>query len=209
MARPGLLARLFGWLLPANDDARAPAPAEAVDIQEDPASQLAALPWRRRKGVVEVLLVTSRETRRWVAPKGWPMKNKRPHEAAAQEAFEEAGVRGKVAEASLGAYHYDKALKSGALRHCAVDVFPLKVDKTLDSWPEKGQRDRTWFPAETAAGLVAEPELAEIIRIFGAANAKPPPKPRAKKKAAKTQTATPKGGRAVRRKPKAQKAAPQ
>ena len=204
MAKPGFLARFFGWLTPANDDARA-APAPEAEVQEDPASQYAALPWRRRKGAVEVLLVTSRETRRWVAPKGWPMKNKAAHEAAAQEAFEEAGVRGKVSEASLGAYHYDKVLKSGATRHCAVDVFPLKVEKTLDKWPEKGQRDRTWFPAQEAATLVAEPELAEIIRAWGDANRKAPPKPRAKppakKKAAKTQTAAPKGGRA---KPKAQ-----
>lgn len=198
MARSGFLARFFGWLTPANDDLRPPTPE--AEVQEDPASQYAALPWRRRKGAVEVLLVTSRETRRWVAPKGWPMKNRAAHEAAAQEAFEEAGVRGKVAETSLGAYHYDKALKSGATRHCAVDVFPLKVDKTLDKWPEKGQRDRTWFPAEEAAGLVAEPELAEIIRTFGEANRKAPPKPRAKKK-----TAAPKSGRPSRQKSKAAK----
>lgn len=206
MPRAGLLARLFGWLNPANDDVRAPTPDEAP---EDPASQLAALPWRRRKGVVEVMLVTSRETRRWVAPKGWPMKNKAAHEAAAQEAFEEAGVRGRTAETAVGVYHYDKTLKSGALRHCAVDIFPLKVDKTLDKWPEQGQRERRWFAAEEAAGLVAEPELAEIIKAFGAANLKPPPKPRtkpqAKKRPGKTQTAAPKGGRASR-KPKTQKA---
>lgn len=190
MAKAGLLQRLFPWLAPANDDVR-------TEEQEDPAIQLAALPWRRRKGEVEVMLVTSRETRRWVAPKGWPMKNKAAHEAAAQEAFEEAGVRGKVAETPLGAYHYDKLLKSGATRHCAVDVFPLKIDKTLDKWPEKGQRDRRWFPAEEAAGLVAEPELAQIIRAFGEAGRKPPPK---------RKTAAPKGGRSTAKpaKPKAQ-----
>jgi 8-oxo-dGTP pyrophosphatase MutT (NUDIX family) len=165
MAKAGLIARLFNWLTPANDDARPP-------DQEDPASQYAALVWRRRKGQVEVLLVTSRETRRWIIPKGWPMKNRSPHEAAAREAFEEAGVEGKPVETPLGAFHYDKLLKSGDVRHCAVEVFSMKVVKTLEKWPEKGQRERKWFPAQEAAGLVAEPELAAIIQAFGTANVK-------------------------------------
>lgn len=224
MAKAGFLARLFSRIAPATDDVRAP---PAPEILEDPASQYAALVWRRRKGQVEVLMVTSRETRRWIIPKGWPMKTRLPHEAAAREAFEEAGVEGKPLETSLGAYHYDKLLKSGETRHCAVDVFPMKVVKTLEKWPEKGQRDRKWFPAEEAAGLVAEPELTEIIRAFGAANSKPPAeasakhktakkpapkkpaaeKPAPKKPSGKTQTATPKGGRAVRQKAKAPKPA--
>src|ERR1700761_2252507 len=75
--------------------------------------QYAALPWRHRHGEeLEILLATSRETRRWVIPKGWPMKNRKPHAAAAQEAFEEAGVSGRVMKRSIGRYNYVKRLKN-------------------------------------------------------------------------------------------------
>ncbi|HEX2018774.1 MAG TPA: NUDIX hydrolase, partial [Aurantimonas sp.] len=70
--------------------------------------QFAALPFRTDADGVEVLLVTSRDTGRWVIPKGWPMKNRRPHRAAAIEAFEEAGVVGKASKVPMGTYDYDK-----------------------------------------------------------------------------------------------------
>jgi 8-oxo-dGTP pyrophosphatase MutT (NUDIX family) len=128
--------------------------------------QYAALPWRD-KGGLEILLVTSRETRRWVIPKGWPMKNKKPHAAAAREALEEAGVTGRVLKRPIGAYSYIKRLKNGAPLQCSVDVFPLKVTGHLNRWREQGERTGHWFSIEEAAEAVEEPELQALIRGFG------------------------------------------
>ena len=127
--------------------------------------QYAALPWRDQDGI-EVLLVTSRETRRWVIPKGWPMKNKKPHAAAAREALEEAGVTGRVMKRPIGTYSYIKRLKNGAPLQCSVDVFPLKVEQQRDRWPEQAQRTGRWFSAEEAAESVEEPELRALITSF-------------------------------------------
>jgi 8-oxo-dGTP pyrophosphatase MutT (NUDIX family) len=129
--------------------------------------QLAALPWRRgATGVLKVLLVTSRETQRWVIPKGWPMKGKTHEAAAALEAFEEAGVIGSIDEAPLGSYRYDKRLKSGRLQPVKVAVYPLQVRSVAQMYHELGERRRAWFAPPAAAERVAEPELAQLLRGF-------------------------------------------
>jgi 8-oxo-dGTP pyrophosphatase MutT (NUDIX family) len=129
----------------------------------DPHKQIAALPYRKAKRGVEVLLITSRETKRWVIPKGWPMDGKQDHEAAAQEAFEEAGIQGRINEKSIGGYAYQKKKKSGALVDCVVMVYPLEVAKLLRNWPEKNERKRKWFKPEKAASLVNEDGLKAVI----------------------------------------------
>lgn len=135
----------------------------------EPRTQYAALPWRKGEdGEVEVLLITSRETRRWVIPKGWPMKDIDAAPCAAQEAFEEAGVLGETRRRSLGVYHYDKRLRSGRLQHVRVMVFPLEVREERDIWPEMAQRDRNWTSPAEAARLVDEPELQALLAKFKA-----------------------------------------
>lgn len=126
--------------------------------------QFAALPWRHTGTRIEVLLISSRETKRWVIPKGWPIAGLSPHESAAREAFEEAGVGGQIAREPLGSYDYDKRLKDGRLLPCHVEVFPLEVMVQHTSWPEQGQRKLQWFALPDAALAVQEPELATIIR---------------------------------------------
>ena len=133
--------------------------------------QIAALPWRRRGGQVEVLLVTSRETKRWVIAKGNPMADLSDALAAAQEAYEEAGVQGDIATRSIGSYPYDKRLKDGRCVPCLVDVYPLEVLIQLGIWPEAEQRTRQWMSASEAADGVDEPELATLIRTFAQAQA--------------------------------------
>ena len=127
--------------------------------------QVGALVWRSGAGV-EILLVTSRESRRWIIPKGWPMRGRAPHEAAAQEALEEAGVVGRIEPIPLGTYPYRKRLDDGSARRCLVTVYPLQAQEERSRWRERGQRKRRWFPAEEAARRVREPELAAIIRDF-------------------------------------------
>jgi 8-oxo-dGTP pyrophosphatase MutT (NUDIX family) len=125
--------------------------------------QVAALPYRRTEDGVEVLLMTSRETRRFVIPKGWPMKKRRKFEAAAVEAYEEAGVVGTVGRKPLGRYTYWKRLKD-TFSLVRVAVYALEVKEQLDEWPEREQRLVSWLPPSDAAILVDEPGLAEIIR---------------------------------------------
>lgn len=130
--------------------------------------QYACLPYRMKaKGEVEFMLLTSRETKRWVIPKGWPMKGKKPHASAAREALEEAGLVGKVGREPLGSYDYQKRLKGGMAVPCRVDVFPLAVKSQRKDWPEKGQRTLRWFSREEAVEAVDEPELRDLIRTFG------------------------------------------
>jgi 8-oxo-dGTP pyrophosphatase MutT (NUDIX family) len=127
--------------------------------------QYGALPYKRvGDDGVEVMLVTSRETKRWIIPKGWPMKDRKPYAAAKREAFEEAGVRGQIGKRSIGTYEYDKRLKSQATVTCKVEVFPLKVREQAEKWPERDEREGRWFSPDEAAGVVEEAELREIIR---------------------------------------------
>jgi 8-oxo-dGTP pyrophosphatase MutT (NUDIX family) len=129
--------------------------------------QFAALPWRRRvSGDIEVLVITSRETRRWVLPKGWPMKDRTPSQAAAQEAYEEAGVIGEADSEPVGEYGYGKRLRSGAVQEVRVAVFAMEVFVEQMAWPEKDQREKLWTSASAAADLVDEPDLKALIRAF-------------------------------------------
>ena len=93
--------------------------------------QYAALPFRRKTNSrTQVMLVTSRETGRWIIPKGWPKKRKAPHASAALEALEEAGVVGEVGRDPIGSYSYKKRLKSGTVVACDVHVFPIGSEAT-------------------------------------------------------------------------------
>jgi 8-oxo-dGTP pyrophosphatase MutT (NUDIX family) len=128
--------------------------------------QYGALPYREIKSGVQILLVTSRGTRRWIIPKGWPQSGTPPHRAAAQEAFEEAGVVGKVGKKTIGSYWYDKIFESGATVRCKVRVFPLRVTRQFKRWPEKRQRRTQWHSPAQASRRVRETYLRQIIRTF-------------------------------------------
>lgn len=135
---------------------------------KEPRSQFGALCWRMHRGRVEVLLITSRDTGRWVIPKGWPMPGKSAPEAARQEAWEEAGVRGQGAETALGLYSYDKARKVKDALPCVVSVYPLRVEALAARFPERKERRRRWFAAADAARQVAEPELRALLLALDA-----------------------------------------
>lgn len=134
----------------------------------DARQQIAALPFRRRKGL-EVLLVSTLESGRWVIPKGWPMKGYSNSEAAAREAFEEAGLVGDIGEIPVGQFHYFKRKKNGAVWLCRVDVFAMQVKEQRRNWPEKSQRKTRWFTLEQAAMAVSDQELGELLLNWAAA----------------------------------------
>lgn len=126
--------------------------------------QYAALPYRPdSRGEMEIMLVTSRSTGRWILPKGWPADGLAPHLSAAKEAWEEAGVRGEPLAQPIGVFRHRKSLTRRLL---TVTVFPLEVRDQLDRWPEQFQRQRRWFTPTEAAYAVAERPLRRIIRTF-------------------------------------------
>ena len=128
------------------------------------ATQFAALPCRvTGDGSRQVMLLTSRGTGRWIIPKGWPIKGLKPREVAAREAYEEAGLIGRVARKKpVGTFHYAKQLDTDPLL-CEVHVFLMWVDTQLADWPERAERQTQWFDVADAAGRVDEGGLAEII----------------------------------------------
>jgi 8-oxo-dGTP pyrophosphatase MutT (NUDIX family) len=128
-----------------------------------PSTQVAALCWRKHDNRVEVLLITSRDTGRWVLPKGWTMKGLSAPEAAAAEAWEEAGVEGKVASDALGYFGYDKVLSAELSHPCMVSVYPLRVSGLSRRFPERKERRRKWFTPDKAATKVLEPELQALF----------------------------------------------
>ena len=137
-----------------------------TDAVRRPASrkQYAALPWRHAGAGREVLLISSRDTGRWVIPKGWPIKGLSPSETAAREAFEEAGLGGEVSKKPIGEFEYGKRLDNGSVQPCRVAVFSLEQMVQHPEWPEQGQRTLQWFSVPDAAEAVDEPSLKAIIR---------------------------------------------
>lgn len=115
-------------------------------------------------GGLEILLITSRDTGRWVVPRGNPIIGKSPAESAAQEAFEEAGIVGPVDPEAIGCYSYEKRRRVGIAVPAVVHLFRMSVAEERDDWPEKEQRERRWFAAGEAAAAVHEAELARLIR---------------------------------------------
>lgn len=124
-------------------------------------------------GSTEVLLITTRETRRWSIPKGWTIKGLKPHETAEREAWEEAGVVGKAKKKALGCFSYVKVLKSGRKVASIVQVHLVDTTDMDSNYPEKGQRDLEWLSPFEAASRVAEPELKQLLRSLHLGSKKP------------------------------------
>lgn len=117
-------------------------------------------------GSHRVLLITSRETKRWVIPRGNLMSGLAAHVTAAQEAYEEAGLIGNVAPEAIGFYDYDKRRKNARDVQAGVQVFPMEVTEQKADWPEKDERERRWFDPDAAARRVDEHGLRDLIREF-------------------------------------------
>lgn len=127
-------------------------------------TQAGAIPYRIVDGKLEVLLVTSRDTGRWVIPKGNVDEGMTPQSAASQEAWEEAGVTGEIAgKMPLGFVPYFKKLKDGSVCAASIAVYPLLVDRQKNKWQEKSERTRSWFSPKEAAKLVDEPAMSALI----------------------------------------------
>lgn len=131
------------------------------------AAQHAALCYRQTpKGRTKILLITSRDTGRWVLPKGWADPGEAGVDSARREAHEEAGVVALPAGIAAGTYHYDKRMPKNCTIPCTVDVHVMKVDRLESDYREAGQRTLKWFSPRAASSLVDEPGLRQILRQF-------------------------------------------
>jgi 8-oxo-dGTP pyrophosphatase MutT (NUDIX family) len=126
--------------------------------------QYAALPYRIGPDGLEILLITSRGSGRWIIPKGWPIAGLTASQSAAREAFEEAGVNGNVSADSIGTYGYDKRLADDANQYCDVEVFALEVVEQRDTWPEQHERRREWLGVDEAIERVSEADVRPLIQ---------------------------------------------
>ena len=124
--------------------------------------QVAALPMRSEKGSIQVCLVTTRETRGWTIPKGWPMRDIKDCRAAAIEAEQEAGLLGKAGKEPVGEFFYWKR-RDFHFDLVRVFVYQLDVTGHLPVWREMGEREVRWFTPRDAALLVEEPGLSELL----------------------------------------------
>ena len=136
-----------------------------VGGKTDVRTQFAALCYRWHKGELQVCIVTSRRSRRWILPKGWPMHKQTPADAAATEAWEEAGVKGQAHDVCLGAYAGEKKLARG-LAPVVVMVYPVAVTRVHDKWPERKERKRKWLSPKKASKRLTEPALRRIVAQF-------------------------------------------
>lgn len=121
--------------------------------------QSAAIPYRWRDGKLEILVITTSKRKRWLVPKGWVEDDLTPWESAAKEAFEEAGVRGRISDRCLGTYQLRKG--DGISE---ISVYPLQVEEVMGKWPEKSRRRRRWLSLDKAERLVQPNSLAKILR---------------------------------------------
>src|SRR5687768_16330036 len=128
------------------------------ELPAAPYPQSGVIPYRRRAGQIEVLLITSRRTGRWIIPKGMVEHYLTPALSAAEEAYEEAGVHGELSAEPLGSYAY---ARQGS--RWTVSVYALEVDAVLERWPEMAERQRAWYSVEHAALLADGPGLQALI----------------------------------------------
>jgi 8-oxo-dGTP pyrophosphatase MutT (NUDIX family) len=129
-------------------------------------TQYGALCWRMFKGSLQILLITSRDTGRWVIPKGWPIPGQTPEGSAGREAWEEAGVEGRIDPGCIGLYDYEKVMTPTQTLPCIVAVYPLKVSRLRKRYQESHERRRRWFAPEKAAKKVDEPQLRDLLARF-------------------------------------------
>lgn len=134
--------------------------------KSDVRTQFAALCYRLSNGRVEILMITSRRSGRWILPKGWPMDGKTPADSARAEAWEEAGVIGRSEPGPIGLFSYTKSRGKGVSLPCVAMVYPIRVKSLSDDYPERKLRRRKWMTRKKAAAVVAEPELARLLRGF-------------------------------------------
>lgn len=128
--------------------------------------QSASIPYRIEQGGLRVLLVTSRTRRRWILPKGKVAPRMLPGRSAEREAFEEAGVLGRLAKDPIGSYRQGDQIQDMLDDGVIVEAYALEVVDELPAWREMHFRERRWFSVKDALRVVRDPEIRSILQTF-------------------------------------------
>lgn len=128
--------------------------------EEADGTQYGVIPYRIVEGEVVFLMITSRRSANWVFPKGSPIKGLSSTETAAQEAFEEAGIRGKVGDEAVGYYLHPR--NKDASKRDKVKLYPMLVTEQLDEWEEEEERFRHWALLPQVKQLMASKRAARL-----------------------------------------------
>jgi 8-oxo-dGTP pyrophosphatase MutT (NUDIX family) len=121
-------------------------------------NQSGVIPYRRKDGELQILLITSLKSKRWILPKGYIEFNLSPFESAKKEAYEEAGVTGANETVEVGSLK-----KKRPIGLCNIIIYSMEVLEVLDDYPEKDLRKRKWFSVKEAAESISFPEVSEMI----------------------------------------------
>lgn len=122
-------------------------------------NQSGVIPFKYFNGELKILLITSRKKNKWIFPKGIVELEMTEEESAIDEAYEEAGIYGKIVGDKLGSY---KVQKWGGT--CTVKMYPFEVEKILESWPESYFRKRKWVSVEEAENLIKKKEVINMLQ---------------------------------------------
>lgn len=137
------------------------------EVPRDPVTrrplQTGVIPWRRTPQGIEVLLITGRSSGKWIIPKGWPMLFRSLAEAAAQEAYEEAGIRGTILPEPLGSVGASKSYRLAGRIDWLLVVHAMEVAEELTDWPERHERRREWMSVAEASRRVRPRSIGELI----------------------------------------------
>ena len=128
--------------------------------------QSASIPYRIERGRLRVLLVTSRTRRRWILPKGKIAPRMLPGRSAEREAFEEAGVLGRLAKDPIGSYRQGDHIPDMQEDGVIVEAYALEVVDELPAWREMHVRERRWVSVKDALRVVRDPEIRSILQTF-------------------------------------------
>lgn len=121
-----------------------------ISVSANVRYQSGLIPFRITDNGIEILLISKTHSRKWGVPKGGVELELKLKENAAKEAYEEAGIEGVVGS-RLGIYYYTKGSTG---KRQAVFMYPMRVRKLLDSWPEKHRRERQWFTVEQCKSVL-------------------------------------------------------
>jgi 8-oxo-dGTP pyrophosphatase MutT (NUDIX family) len=155
-----------GWILEIGGEHMQRPTSNPYQSRPSQVQQIGAICMRSQADGPEVLMITTRETRRWMIPKGWPIKGLSPQQVAEREAWEEAGVVGKAKQKLFGEFRYEKILSNGRQVEPSVAVYLIKVRRLKKRFPEMAERDVTWMKPFDAAGHVTDPELQKLLLAF-------------------------------------------
>ncbi|MEN9753850.1 MAG: hypothetical protein RLZ07_232 [Pseudomonadota bacterium] len=157
------IPRVDRWAKLDSDRVMTAETSPADDLDPSTIKQVGALPVERTAdGHWRVILITTRDSGRWSIPKGNPIKDLSPAEAAAQEALEEGGLSGHIDDKPIGSYVFWKR-RSGHWELARVEVFLMDVRKQASDYKEKGLRKIERFSFEDAEDAIMEPGLKSLI----------------------------------------------